>query len=767
MKRTWLYMVVSLLLPAVFAAGCSGGGGGGGISGGGSSSKAITAFGIVNPAATGTVNEGAKTISVSVPFGTDPTALTATFTTTGTSVVVGSTVQVSGVTVNNFSIPVVYTVNAADGTTQNYTVTVTVASSSAKALSSFAIVSPPAPGVIDETAKTVSVTVPFGTDVTALTATFTTTGAGVTVGGTAQVSGITTNDFTNSVEYAVRAADGSIAKYTVTVTVAPSSAKAITSYSILGVAGIINEIAKTISVNLPEGTVVTALTATFTTTGAGVAIGGTAQVSGVTQQDFTNKVVYTVTAADGSGVDYYVTVAFIVLGTPISSPTVSPITSFGQALASHDTGTLNAAYGYYQESFPGQANVWDIDADFTLADGGDYQFFYALWLGFTDLSHFGDTSQTYGGLTFYGPTMGTAQGVTVAAVSDGASTGVTPLAGSYSAFLNATSDSRLMQTLNVASGVTGTITLTWKDSVNLYNGHFTSSFTPSYRVVIRDTGGAELDELYSTATSTSGVHTADLNNNYVNQGYNIVLSFEERSAPAIASELGLATPQLTMIDSVSALDSASTPYVTNGDFENGLTGWTTNTPAEVQNMTSSIDYNHDGLDVTRSFYTVPNKLWGRWVDVFVNNTSSAITTTLDYNTVLGSYGTAIIYDTPSTSNRAITAWDGSQTTRDIGMVFGNADQVDYASDTGLNAGNGSDTIDFYYNITVPPAGRVALVNFIILGTYDTSLTAADTSAYATEIDNEAQNIVNNFWTDPQYRDGMTQQQIDAIINFPH
>ncbi len=760
MKRTWLYMVVSLLLPAVLAAGCSGGGGGGGISGGGSSSKAITAFGIVNPAATGTVNEGAKTISVTVPYGTDTTALTATFTTTGTSVVVGSTVQVSGVTVNNFSIPVVYTVNAADGTTQNYTVTVTVASSSAKALSSFAIVSPPAPGVIDETAKTVSVTVPFGTDVTTLTATFTTTGAGVTVGGTAQVSGITTNDFTNSVEYAVRAADGSIAKYTVTVTVAPSSAKAITSYSILGVAGIINETAKTISVNLPEGTVVTALPATFTTTGAGVTIGGTAQVSGVTPNNFTSLVKYTVTAADGSQVDYTVTVAFIVLGTPISSPTVSPITSFGQALASHDTGTP-------REIFPGQANVWDIDYEFLLVDGGDKQFdvyLGALWLFFNDFSSFGATPQVYSGLTFYGPTMGTAQGVTVAAVSDGASTGVTPLAGSYSAFLNATSDSRLMQTLDLTSGVTGTITLTWKDSVNLNEGdfNFTPGYTPSYRVVIRDISGNQLEELYSTTTTTSasgGSHTADLS---AYTGQTIVLSFEERSMPGV--------DYLTMIDSVSALDDAAKEYVTNGDFEDispPLNGWTTNTPAEAQNMTSSVEHNHDGLDVTRSFYTVPNKLWGRWVDVFENPTSSAITTTIGYETVLGSAGYAIIYDTPSTSKKAITAWDGSQTTRDIGMVFGNADQVDYTTATALNTQDGIDTIDFYYNITVQPGGRVALVNFIILGTYDTSLTAVDASALATEIDNEAQNIVNNFWTDPQYRDGMTQQQIDAIINFPH
>ncbi|MCK9420600.1 MAG: DUF5018 domain-containing protein [Nitrospirae bacterium] len=675
MKRTWLYMVVSFLLSAILAAGCSGGGGGGGISSGTSSddngvvtpsSKAITAFGIVTPAATGIVNESARTISVIVPYGTDNTALAATFTTTGASVVVGSTVQVTGVTVNNFSTPVVYTVNAADGSTQNYTVTVTVA---------------------------------YRTD------------------------------------------------------------KAITSYSISGVAGTIDENAKTISVNLSGLTDVTALTATFATSGTSVTAGGTVQVSGVTKNDFTNPVVYTVTAADGSHVDYTVTVTVpLVLGTPITSPTASPITSFGQTRDGNDTGTINEPW-YYRESFPGQANVWEIDGDFSLIDGGDFQFVSALTLTFSDLSSFG--SQTYGDLTFYGPLMGTAQGVTVADVSNGDSTGVSPLSGGYSAFLNATSDSRLMQTLNL-SGLTGTTTLTWTDSVKLNDGDFTPGYTPSYRVVIRNNAGTELEELYSTTTSISGVlHTANLT---AYNGQSIVLSFEERSAPGI----GFGTPNLTMIDFVSVKDSVAGEHVTNGGFELGLAGWTTNTPAEVQNMASRSE-NHDGLDVTRSFYTVPNKLWGRWVDVFENNTPSPITTTVHYGTELGTSGTAIIYDTPSTSSKAITAWDGDQYTRDIGMVFGNAGQVVYQSDDGLANGNGSDMIDFSYTITVPVGGSVAIVNFIILGTYDTSLTAADALAKATEIDNEALRIVNNFWsvTDPEFRDGMTQEQIDAIVNFPH
>ena len=123
MKQISYFIVacISVLLVAC------GGGGTGSASSGTSSAKAITAFSLGGVA--GTINEPAKTIAVTVPSGTAVTAMVATFTTTGTSVAVGATAQVSGTTTNNFTSPVVYTVTAADATTVNYTVTVTVSSS--------------------------------------------------------------------------------------------------------------------------------------------------------------------------------------------------------------------------------------------------------------------------------------------------------------------------------------------------------------------------------------------------------------------------------------------------------------------------------------------------------------------------------------------------------------------------------------------------------------------------------------------------------------
>lgn len=85
--------------------------------------KDITAFSILGQA--GTI--GASTIAVTVPFGTNVTALVATFTISGASINIASVNQISGTTANDFTAAKVYTVVGSDATTKNYTVTVTVA----------------------------------------------------------------------------------------------------------------------------------------------------------------------------------------------------------------------------------------------------------------------------------------------------------------------------------------------------------------------------------------------------------------------------------------------------------------------------------------------------------------------------------------------------------------------------------------------------------------------------------------------------------------
>lgn len=88
----------------------------------GASAKAITAFSFngLSPAVTGTVTEGTHSVALTVPFGTNVTALVPTITHTGVSVSPASGVA------RDFTTPQTYTVTAVNGSTQAYAVTVTL-----------------------------------------------------------------------------------------------------------------------------------------------------------------------------------------------------------------------------------------------------------------------------------------------------------------------------------------------------------------------------------------------------------------------------------------------------------------------------------------------------------------------------------------------------------------------------------------------------------------------------------------------------------------
>jgi trimeric autotransporter adhesin len=292
-------------------------------------SKEITAFSFKsadNPELTadviGVIN--ATAISLTVPYGTDVTVLKASFSSTGQSIKVGNIDQVSGITANDFTNPVVYTVTAADSSTQNYTVTVTIALNTAKNITAFSFRSVDNPGLTADVigvinGTTITLTVPYGTDVTGLKAMFSTSGRSVLVEGVTQVSGTTANDFTYPVVYRVTADDGSTLDYTVTVNISPSSSKNITAFSFRSVdnPGLTADVIGTIngvdiSLTVPYGTNVTVLKAMFSTSGQSVLVEGVTQVSEVTANDFTNPVTYRVVAADTTTRDYIVTITIAV-----------------------------------------------------------------------------------------------------------------------------------------------------------------------------------------------------------------------------------------------------------------------------------------------------------------------------------------------------------------------------------------------------------------------------------------------------------------------
>lgn len=181
--------------------------------------KDITKFSIVNlnPVVDGVVDENNHTISLVVPFGTDVTSLVVNFTHRGKSAIPQSSSN------TNFTKPVTYTVTARDSSAEVYTATVTVASapaSSQKMINSFNFenINPNIVGVVNETNHTVSLTVPFGTDVTKLIPTISISEKATIIPGNN-----TSQDFSSPVNYMVTAENSSTQNYVVTVTILPNS----------------------------------------------------------------------------------------------------------------------------------------------------------------------------------------------------------------------------------------------------------------------------------------------------------------------------------------------------------------------------------------------------------------------------------------------------------------------------------------------------------------------------------------------------------------
>ena len=297
-----------------------------------SSAKDITAFtfaaasnSALSTNVKGTIS-GAN-IALTVPANTDVKALVATFSLSAKAKAqVGSTVQTSGTTANDFTNAVTYTVTAEDGTKKTYTVTVTVGTtnaSSAKEITEFKFEKSNNSNLANDITGTINgtniaITVPANTDVKALKASFTvSTKATAQVGSQAQTSGTTANDFSSPVKYVVTAEDKTTQTYTVSVTVAAaSSEKDITAFSFSAApnSALSNDVTGTISgtniaLTVPANTDVKALVANFTLSpNATARVGSTVQTSNTTANDFSSPVKYVVTAEDKSTKTYTVTV---------------------------------------------------------------------------------------------------------------------------------------------------------------------------------------------------------------------------------------------------------------------------------------------------------------------------------------------------------------------------------------------------------------------------------------------------------------------------
>lgn len=174
-----------------------------------SSEKQIFSFRFLSPELEASIDEVSKTISVTMPYGTDVTNLTPIIEFSEKA-----TVDPGSGIAQDFTNPVTYTVTAEDGSQVHYYATVTLETpSNEKRIVSFLFEDPGIEAIIDEELKTVEAILPFGTDLTVLVPLIT-----ISEKATIDPTPGTPTDFTAPVSYTVTAEDGSQAVYTATIT---------------------------------------------------------------------------------------------------------------------------------------------------------------------------------------------------------------------------------------------------------------------------------------------------------------------------------------------------------------------------------------------------------------------------------------------------------------------------------------------------------------------------------------------------------------------
>lgn len=319
-----------------------------------SSEKQIVEFtiGAFGPNSNGKIDEATKTISFEVPSGTDVTKLVPII-----KISPYASISPAVGVAQDFTNPVTYTVIAEDGSKQVYTVKVVVLKSNENSILSFTFagLNPKVEGKVDEVSKTVSLLVPYGTDVKELVPT-----VAISKNATVSPASDVKQDFSKPVTYTVTAEDGSKKDYAVTVSVGKSSENSIANFKFAGlnpvVEGTIDEAGKKIMLTVPCGTNVKELVPSFV-----ISNGATASPASDVKQDFSNPVNYTVTAEDGKTKVYEVTVV-------LQQCFESKITGFKfDDLAL--TGDVDEATHEIKFKVPFGTNIKELAPSIALSDG--------------------------------------------------------------------------------------------------------------------------------------------------------------------------------------------------------------------------------------------------------------------------------------------------------------------------------------------------------------------------------------------------------------
>ena len=304
---------------------------------------------------------GAGTATMKGTFTVDTSAVTVT---SGSWPLVDATTKsfdTSTFGLTGFTGPVsnVYTkVNGAQTWTFN-TTTGTLSLATQAIITSFGITG--SAGTINQSAKTIALTVPYGTNLATLAPTFT-----VTSGTCNQTSGSPpspTFAASNPVHYIVT---GSVVTdYTVTVTITPASSnKDILTFGLPGIAGVIT--GTNIMLTVPVSPGVTSLAPTYT-----VSQFATGSPASGTALNFTTPQTYTITAQDGSTKNYIV-----------SAQTYQAWTYSGSIFILTDSSGANLLASASETNFPLLVRLNSGNFTFSQAasDGRDIRFSTAAGL---------------------------------------------------------------------------------------------------------------------------------------------------------------------------------------------------------------------------------------------------------------------------------------------------------------------------------------------------------------------------------------------------
>lgn len=315
--------------------------------------RELNSYIIIDPPSIGIFKN--DSVNFVCPYRTELKSLKSKFTFKGNLVQVNGKVQESGITENDFSNTLNYSVLSFEKKESIYKIKGNKAPIDAKGIYAYRFLNPAVTGFI--LGSQISVFVPFGTNLTSIIAEIFTTGDSITVNSILQRSGITQNDFTTPKLYTVFAFDGTTQDYIVTVSQSTTSSNEIKAFRIdsINAIGVIS--GNDINLTVPIGTNLNNLSASFSHDGNFVKVGAIEQISGNNTQNFSNPVVYSVFAQNGSVRNYTVRVT-------TASTFSKEITSF-LFFTPSSTGVINQTNSIITLNVPSNTNRKNLVAYFT------------------------------------------------------------------------------------------------------------------------------------------------------------------------------------------------------------------------------------------------------------------------------------------------------------------------------------------------------------------------------------------------------------------